>query len=169
MSANVFLENSWCWRGISDWNDASGYRRAEHLFLAQCKEYEGPSGVPLSFECALNARPAVESQVSLFLVLMPVLLKLPHPFYQLSNNSCSSILACKGPSWYSRWSWGLTIKKQFLQNTGGDVRRSDVRKAVWLSDVRLFVFQCWPVVIWILSDQNWALGYIDYLNIFVFL
>lgn len=125
------------------------------------------SSVPfLIFECTLDAMPAVESQISIFF-LMPVLQKLPHPFYELSNNPCSPILACKGPSRYSRWSWGLTIKKQFLQNTGGGVRRTDVREAVWLSDMRVFVFLCWPVVVWILSDQNWTLGYIYCLNTFI--
>lgn len=38
MSANVFLENPWRWKGISDWNDAPGYGITEHLFLAQCKK-----------------------------------------------------------------------------------------------------------------------------------
>lgn len=43
MSANVFLENPWRWRGISDWNDAPGYEIAEHLFLAQCKKTQTPN------------------------------------------------------------------------------------------------------------------------------
>lgn len=169
MSANVFLENSWCWRGISDWNDAPGCGRAEHLFLLSAKNTRDPQELCPLFNFWVHPGCNACCWISdfYFFFLMPVLQKLPHPFYELSNNPCSPILACKGPSRYSRWSWGLTIKKQFLQNTGGGVRRTDVREAVWLSDMRVFVFLCWPVVVWILSDQNWTLGYIYCLNTFI--
>lgn len=68
MSANVFLENPWRWKGISDWNDAPGYGITEHLFLAQCEkkiiQETLRSSAPffLIFKCPLTARPAVESQ-----------------------------------------------------------------------------------------------------------
>lgn len=164
MSANVFLENPWRWRGISDWNDAPGYGIAEHLFLAQCKKnntrdpQELCSFFFLIFKCPLTARPAVESH---FFFLIATFL------YQLSNNPCSSVLACKGSSRCNRWSWGLTIKKQFLQNPEGGGRRSDIWKAVWLDDRRVFMFQGWPVVVRVLPDQNWELGYIYGLSIFI--
>lgn len=162
MSANVFLENPWRWRGISDWNDAPGYEIAEHLFLAQWKKNQTQTQKPkqktkpktnkknpkqktlkssapfLISECPLTARHAVETQRTSFFYAS--LSKIATFLYRLRNNPCSSVLACKGLSWYNRWNRGLTIKKQFLQNPEGGGRRSDNWKAVWLGDMRIFIF-----------------------------
>lgn len=166
MSANVFLENPWRWKGISDWNDAPGYGITEHLFLAQCEkkiiQETLRSSAPFFFNFQVPPDCKACCWISFFFFFLIATL-----LYQLSNNPCSSVLACKGSSRCNRWSWGLTIKKQFLQNPEGGGRRSDIWKAVWLDDRRVFMFQGWPVVVRVLPDQNWELGYIYCLSIFI--
>lgn len=107
MSANVFLENPWCWRGISNWNDAPGYEIAEHLFLAQWKKNnkkpkpkKNPKD-PQELWSLFNFRVPPDCKVCCwnsegFSFFMPVLQKLPHSIIGSETNPSLLLLRAKG-------------------------------------------------------------------------